>query len=681
MKPDTINRFVQELKRRRVIRGIVVYGASTLVLFEAATNLAPYFGREHPPTWFVVLLGVGFFVSLWFSWIYDITPGGIKKTDPVSENKVPIPKKEVKTYQTITFISVMIIVGLLTYNIIDNAKLKMVRALDKSIAVLPLDDNTLSPTKAREYEFIGRQITFCLKKVKDYRIVPWDDCRNYQRQNKNRFQIANDLNVSLLIEWKPYVTEEDQHLSIELISVDNSSLVWGRSFEINGNWPDEISRLSRKISKRIVRELRTYLTPQERALIDEQRSTATANFAFAMGDSYTQDAWNQAITGKPDSGKKDDFTDSISFDLAIKYYSEAIAEDPSFAEAYAKRAKARLMGIRAGFFDSSVMNDSWEDIEKAFELNPELPEVHIAMGFYYYYGKEQYSLAAVSFQKANELGPQNNEYQYYLMKIYVELGNWREVQVLSDRVQKSNPQSALVYTNLGLAYAYLHDLSAALLCQNRAIDLLPQWYAPYVNKAYTQCFSGNIRDARESVIEAIENTGKSFHRFHAELDMYEGNYVSAAQHIELSNEAEFKDLQESKGDAFLIKAKIHKHAGHLDQAKEYYNMAAVDFQDRITANPEDYLAYSKLGLAYAGMGKGKLALENGHKALEFGMQNYSGYFYPSILYNMALTYTITGDHESALNSIKELLESHSLYTSDFIKFDPDLKPLLDDPGF
>ena len=66
MKPDKIRRFVQELKRRRVFRGIVVYGASTLVLFEAATNLANFFGQESPPTWFVVLLGVGFFVSLWF---------------------------------------------------------------------------------------------------------------------------------------------------------------------------------------------------------------------------------------------------------------------------------------------------------------------------------------------------------------------------------------------------------------------------------------------------------------------------------------------------------------------------------------------------------------------------------------------------------------------------------------
>ena len=96
MKPGTIYKFIQELKRRRVFRGIIVYGASTLILLEAAGNIANTFGQDAAPTWFVWLLGIGFIGSLWFSWIYDITPGGIKKTKPDQDHKVPIPKKEVR---------------------------------------------------------------------------------------------------------------------------------------------------------------------------------------------------------------------------------------------------------------------------------------------------------------------------------------------------------------------------------------------------------------------------------------------------------------------------------------------------------------------------------------------------------------------------------------------------------
>ena len=682
MKPGIIYNFVLELKRRRVFRGIVVYGASTLVLIEAATNLAPYFGREHPPTWFVVLLGIGFFVSLWFSWIYDFTPGGIKKTEPVSDVPVIIPRKEVRTYQTTTFISVLLIIGLLSYNIIQGPKEKRIRDLEKSIAVLPLETNNLSPSQALNYDFIGREITSSLSKVKECRVLVWDDCRRYSRGNKNPQEIGKELDVSLLLIWEPYITDEQQHLFVELVSVDQASLLWSERFEIKDYLSTAITKISRKISKKITRELRIPLTPRERAFIDEQPFSAQATLYASMGKANTQDAWNQTVTGNIDkNGKNNDFTDSISFSTAIKYFTDAIKEDPAFAEAYANRAKARLMGIRAGFFDRSVLDESWEDIEKAFDLDPNHPEAHVAMGFYYYYGKELYSLAAVSFQKANELSPRNNEYLYYLMKIYVELGNWREAKVLSDKVRMSNPYNALFYTNLGLVYAYLDEISTALYCQDRATDILPQWSASYINKAYSLCFRGKIAEARESIVEAIENTGKSFHRFHAELDLYDGNYVSAVQYIELANEQEFKILQESKGDAFLIKAKIHKYAGHLDQAKEYYGKASEYFSDQLILDPENYHDYSKLGLAYAGLGKKKLAIDNGQKALELGMQNYSGYFFPIILYDMALNYAIIGDHDSALNTIKELLNTRSLYTLDFIKIDPDLKPLLDDPGF
>ncbi|NOR33430.1 MAG: hypothetical protein GQ579_01990 [Bacteroidales bacterium] len=682
MKPDTIYKFVQELKRRRVFRGIIVYGASTLVLFEAATNLAQFLGHDSAPTWFVVMLGIGFFVSLWFSWIYDITPGGIKKTEPESEQKVPIPKKEVRIYQTSTFVSLLIIIGLLTYNIMDRAKSKQIRALDKSIAVLPMEDNTLTPSQALEYEFIGSEITSCLTKVKDYRIVPWVDCRSYPRRNKSRTEIGHDLDVSLLVDWKPYITEGSRHLTVRLISVDNNSEEWSKSFEIKDNWSTAICRLSRKISKQISRQLRVYLTPHERALIDKLPVSAQASLFDFMGKAYTQDAWKQSVTGElDDNGKNNAFTDSISFSQAIKYFTDAINEDPSFAEAYANRAKARLMGIRARFFDRSVLDKGREDIERAFELDEDLPEAHVAMGFYYYYGLMEYGLAAVSFEKACELRPNYTEYLFYLSKIYSTLGNWREVLVLSNKVLESNSQNALYYTNLGLTYQYLDEFPKAKRSHDRAIKLMPEWYAPYVNKACTQAFTGDIAKAKATMVQAVENTGKTFYRFLAELYLYEGNYISAAQQVELADEQEFKNLQESKGDAFLIKAKIHKHAGNSDHTKENYSLAVAYFSDQLGKNPEDYYAHSKLGLAYAGLGKKQQAIEHGQKALMLATQTYNATSFPFILYDLAQTYALVGDYESALNTIQELMNTRSLYTLDFIKIDPDLKPLLNEPGF
>ncbi len=680
MKPGKIYRFVQELKRRRVFRGIVVYGASTLVLFEAATNLANFFGLDKPPTWFVVLLGVGFIVSLWFSWIYDITPGGIRKTEPGSDEKVPIPKKEVRTYQTTTFISVLLIIGLLTFHILNQPRVKQIRALDKSIAVLPFQDPSLNPSLARTYEFVGQKLTTCLSRIKDYKVIPWDECRTYMRRNKKFPQVGEDLKVCILVKWEPYETGEHRHLAIELISAEDNDLIWAETYAIEGSWANEVDRLSNHISKKIFRKLRTYLTPHERSLLNEEGVSAQARMLLSLGNAFTQDAWKHSETGTI-NGSKNAYTDSISFNTAIKYYSDAIQEDPGFAEAYANRAKAKLMGIRAGFFDHSVLDESRNDIEQASHINEDLPEVHVAMGFYYFYGIREFELAAVSFEKACELRPNYTEYQFYLSKIYLTLGNWREVRVLSDKIFESNSQNALYFTNLGLSYQYLDEYSMAERSQDRAIALMPHWYAPYVNKAYCLAFRGKIPEARAALVTGIEHSEKSFNRFLAELNLYEGNYVRAAQQIEFASEQEFKDLQESPGEACLVKAKIHKYAGHADFARENFSLAAAYFEAQLTKNPENYHYYSKLGLAYAGLGKKLQAIEHGQQALTLGAQNHSAFDFPFILYDMIRTYTLCGEYGSALTSLNDLLATHSLYTLDYIQIDPDLKPLLEEPGF
>ena len=681
MKPGKLYNFVQELKRRRVFRGIVVYGASTLILFEAAQNLANVFGRESAPQWFVVLLGLGFIVALWFSWIYDITPGGIKKTVADSDQRVAIPKKETRLYQTTTFICVLLIIGLLTYNFIDGAKYKIIKALDKSIAVLPYHDAYSSFEDTEHYVFVGHQITCCLLKVKDYKVLPWEDCRSYSRGSREYSEIGKDLSVSLLVDWTPRIIGEERHISVDLVSVANDDLLWSENFRIKGTWSSEILRLSKKITKKISRELRTFSTPQERALIDEMQTTAQASLLASLGMAMTQDANELVQTGSPaDGDQKNEYIDSISFDRAIKYFNEAIKEDPEFAEAYARRAKARLWGMRARVYDQSVLGDCEEDIRMAFTLKPNLPEAHIAMAFYHFYGRNDFQLALLSFENAIDLQPNNNEYLFYLAKIHSAMGNWDKVKPLIDKVYNSNTQNALYLSNMGIAYLYLHDFSRALECQNRAILNKPLWYAPYINKITTLLSLGRVNDARRVAGEAEKFTGLASNRIEAELNLSEGMFDRAMKTIELAENDEFTALGESPGEAFLLKAKIYKYAGEEAKSEENFSLARDYYLVSIDSNPADYFAFIKLGLAHASLGMNKQAIENGQRAQELMKNKISSIRRPSILYDLALIYTLTGDYESANKAIDDLLKSNSPYTSEYIKLDPDLKQLLHEPG-
>lgn len=678
MKPLSISRLIKELRRRRVFRGFVVYGASTLILFEAAQNLYNAFGVAAVPKWLLLLLAIGFFVSLWFSWIYDITPGGIRKTEPVSDQPVSIPKKEISLYKTTTFVSVLIIIGLVSYRIIDSSKEKRIAMIEKSIAVLPLPDEEIFRKDLLRYQFIGHEITTCLLKVKDYRVVPWDDSRRYLRNADASYnKMGQDLSAAILVNWEPHETIEETYLSIDLVSAHDSDLLWSENYRIKGSWPTAICRHSRKISKKITRELRTYLTPKERALISEQPISARATMYASLGTAMTRDAWEKFRTGdNQDDLYNDEYMDSASFEKAIGYFTEAIKEDPDFASAYANRAKARLWGIRAAFFNKSVLGECEKDITKAFELEPNLPDAHSALGFYYYYGTSEFLLALLSFEKAAELSPGDPKYVYYLSNIHRALGNWKEVQFFSEKVFDSNPRNALFLTSLGLSFLYLHDATRAIECQNRAITLKPHWSAPYSNKMLSLISIGKVAEAKSVAQQAIENTGKTYYRLMAELDLYDARFQEAIFHIEQAKSSEYSELRETEGDMYLLKGKIYHHAGDQKLALHYFNSAADYYQKLILFNPGDFNAHSRLGLAYAGLGLYEKALEHGEAALNLSERKEDALFEPYLLYNMIQICAISNHRETALMYMEELLGRNSPFTRELLKLDPDLKKLF-----
>jgi hypothetical protein len=75
------SRFFTELKRRKVYKVAVAYAFVSWLLIQAASIFLPTFNA--PPCMMkavVVLLALGFVLSAVLSWVFDITPQGIKRT-------------------------------------------------------------------------------------------------------------------------------------------------------------------------------------------------------------------------------------------------------------------------------------------------------------------------------------------------------------------------------------------------------------------------------------------------------------------------------------------------------------------------------------------------------------------------------------------------------------------------
>ncbi len=629
------------------------------------------------------MLGIGFIGSLWFSWIYDITPGGIVKTEPYIDEKVPIPRKKLKTHQATTFISIAIIIVLLTYRLIDHARSKQIASLEKTIAVLPFYDPGLEYQQIRNFEFIGHEITSCLLKVKDYKVIPWEDARKYSRTNKNYTKMGDDLSAAILVDWKPNETTAEKLLSVDLIAVEDESLLWSENFRIKGNWSaSEIFKCSRRISRMINKTLRVYLTLEEKARVYQQPVSAQASMYATIGRSVTNDALEIAQTGELSGDTlKNEYIDSISFNRAINYFTEALQTYPDYAIAYAERAKAKLWGIKTGYFDRNILDECEKDILKAFELNPDLPEAHVAMGYYYFYGMGDYMLALTSLEKAVELRPDNSEYLFHLSRVHFSLGNWDELQFLSDKVFDSNPRNVLYLTNLGISYIYLHDVVKSLQCQDRAIELKPAWLAPYYNKSIALLAIGDLQEAKKVMLEAEKKTHKRLNRRIAQLYLYEGDYIRAIDRIEKPRNTEASDFGENEGDIALTRATIYKYAGQSTKSMGNYKIALKFFIQQVMFNPRNGFDLTKLGIAYAGLGMKQEAIKCGQEALKLMIKQENPIYDPYILYNMAVLFNMVGEDSTSLQIINDLLHRKSPFTIESMKLDPDLKYLVNNSGF
>jgi hypothetical protein len=80
--------FLTELKRRKVYKVAVAYAFVSWLLIQAASIFLPTF--DAPPCMMkavVVFLALGFIVSAILSWIFDITPQGIKRTADISPDE------------------------------------------------------------------------------------------------------------------------------------------------------------------------------------------------------------------------------------------------------------------------------------------------------------------------------------------------------------------------------------------------------------------------------------------------------------------------------------------------------------------------------------------------------------------------------------------------------------------
>src|SRR3981189_2049338 len=88
-----IANFFAELKRRNVIRFAGLYLVGAWLLTQVASTVLPMFGApDWLPRSIVILLAIGFVPALIFSWVFELTPQGLKRDEDVRPEESIAPQ-------------------------------------------------------------------------------------------------------------------------------------------------------------------------------------------------------------------------------------------------------------------------------------------------------------------------------------------------------------------------------------------------------------------------------------------------------------------------------------------------------------------------------------------------------------------------------------------------------------
>ncbi|RLA17531.1 MAG: hypothetical protein DRQ62_14850, partial [Gammaproteobacteria bacterium] len=445
--PNKISRFWQELKRRRVVHVIVVYATSAFVILEAVDIIFP---RLNFPDWTVtfvmILLAVGFPIALIFSWIFDVTPEGIEKTKPANELKKGEKTLVPNSWRIATIVSVVIIIGLLAYNIFRSRnEAEIDDSLEKSIAVLPFLNLVGDPNQ--EYICVGLtdEIISHLYKVKSFdEVRSLTSVLNYMDSEKSTTEIAEELRVNYILEGSYKRIGDELRVTAQLIDKSDKH-IWLKDYDRPYK---EIIAIPADIAVQIADQLKAYITGSEKQNIQKIPTTNQEAYELLLQIGYIINTRGFSPTTE-------------LLDLAL----EAIRLDPNYADAYAVAGAVNLWkGIYVGDIEIQyAAMDALPYFEKALELDQNNAYAYMGIGVVNEFARWDYIKAKQGYLKAIELEPKNSYLYDRPIEFFLKRCQLEDVMI---QIEKSQVEDEFLGSMIRS-----HILSGN---KNEAYNLLPQ---------------------------------------------------------------------------------------------------------------------------------------------------------------------------------------------------------------
>jgi len=535
----------------------------------------------------------------------------------------------------------------------------------KSIAVLPLEN--LSEEKENAYfaDGIQDELLSNLAKIKNLKVISRTSVMQYKSGiTRNLKEIAQQLGVSNVVEGSVRRSGNHVRVSVQLIDALTDRHIWAQNYD--RTLADSLA-LQGELATEIAAGVGATLSPQEKARVEAKPTNNPAAYdAYLRGRAFA--------AGSP--------FDKSNVESTIQSYQEAVKLDPNFVLAWVRLSCTQSASYWTGIDPSPARLAAAKDsLDHVLALDPNLPETHLALGYYRYYGQRDFTGALAEFQQAEKGLPNNVDIISSIAAVQRRFGHWDEAIAGLRRAIELDPRDSNDYHALAVTYISLRRFPEALAMVDRILAWEPAYEPALYVKVRALWATGDLQAVEPLLANPATDPG-----LRGTQALFQRRYVAAIEIFSSEVAAKTKRGEPSYGEKLLLGLN-QQRAGDGAAARATYEKAVQDIQSEFEKVVPGSLAeaqlHGALGQAHAGLGEAASAIAEGQKALTMYPTSRDPFEGPGQEENMAAIYALLGDADHATPILKRLLQIPYGFAISpaLLRLDPVWDQIRNDPRF
>jgi len=647
--------FFAELKRRNVIRMAGLYLVGAWLLTQVASTLLPAFDI---PSWMlrglIVTLALGFIPAVIFSWVFQLTPEGLKREEAPGQSITP------QTGRRMDRMIIVVLVLALGYFAFDkfvltprreaalvasaapNESRSVINA--KSIAVLPFQN--LSEEKQNEYfaDGVQDQILTDLSHIADLKVISRTSVMQYKSGlARNLREIGQQLGVAHVVEGSVQRAANKIRVTAQLIDARTDAHVWAQTYDRD---LADVFIIQSEIAKAIAGQLQAKLSPKENSAINERPTSDVAAY-----DLYLR-AKQLIYEGEvaPSRQRENLFQ-------AVQSLDQAVARDPAFLLVHCQLAAAHDLIY---FFNydhtDSRLKLAEASIANAVRLQPDAGETHLAQAIHSYWGYLDYDRAREELTKAQQLLPNDAQVFKFLGLIERRQGRWNEAVRNLERVVELDPRNADGFGNLAQVYFDLRRYNESIATFDRIAQLEPGNPAVRTFRASIELLARADVAPLRAVINTIEAEGPASAADVAtlsfELALDERDPAAAARAFANIPREGYTDSNSFPFPRAWFEGLLAELRRDTPAAQSAFRVALSETEKIVREQPKNAKPLSVLALVDAHLGQKDKAIQEGRMACDILPIAKDAVDGVMLTGNLARIYAIAGGKDLALQQLE-----------------------------